>query len=94
MINILFALFLLGAILFVAKKFYFPTVIAHEPEKYPMKITTRMPKKELSVILSNTQRWRKEGKISRDEYDHITDICLSEMESLKKPQDPEDSADN
>ena len=82
MINLIFALFLIFGILWTAKKFYFPTGAAQNPEKYPVRRDAKISKKELAAILFHLQRCRKEGKISREEYDHMTDICLSEMQQL------------
>lgn len=84
MMNLLFAIFLLIGILWIAKKFYFPTEMAQHPERYPAAEDTQVSKKELAIVLSHLQRWRKEGKLSREEYDHLTDICLLEMR-----QDPQ-----
>ena len=85
MINLIFAAFLIAMILWAAKKFYFPTNAAQHPELYPVKSDPALSKKDLGVILFHLQRWRKEGKISREEYDHLTDLCLTEMrESPKK----------
>ena len=88
MINIIFALLLIYGIIWTAKKFYFPTEVAQNPEKYPVRWDARISKKELSAVLTHLQRWRKEGKISREEYDHMTDICLSEMQQVPDPEKP------
>ncbi len=80
MINLLVAILLIIGVLWAAKKFYFPTTIAEHPEKFPVLPDTKISKKELAMIMANLQRWRKEGKISREEYDRLTDICLSEMQ--------------
>ena len=85
MLNLIFALFLICAILWVAKKFYFPTEMAQNPERFPVKTDVPFSRKDMGIILSRLQLWRNEGKISREEYDHLTDLCLSEMrESPKK----------
>lgn len=89
MINLIVLLLLIGAILWSAKKFYFPTEMAQHPERYPIQPDTKISKKDLAVILENLQRWRKEGKISREEYDHLTDICLSEMQQLPNTNPPQ-----
>ncbi len=78
MIHLFLALLVLFSIYQVAKKFYFPTEIAEHPERYPVKSDVKISKRELSILMTHLQRWRKEGKISREEYDHITDICLAE----------------
>ena len=82
MLNLLFAAFLIFGILWVAKKFYFPTAIAQDPERFPVKSESSFSKKDMGIILSHLQRWKKEGKISREEYDHLTDLCLSEMQEF------------
>ncbi len=79
MINLLFAFILIAGILWVAKKFYFPVEIAQYPEKYPVPEGPQMSKKDGGIVLLHLQRWRKEGKVTREEYDHLTDLCLSEM---------------
>jgi hypothetical protein len=81
-INLLFALALIAAVFWAAKKFYFPTEIAQRPEKYPVAPDAKVSRKDLATVLFHLQRWRKEGKISREEYDHMTDICLSEMQQI------------
>lgn len=81
MLNLAFALFLIFGILWIAKKFYFPVQMAQHPERYPIEGKTKISQKDLPVILSHIQRWRREGKLSREEYDHLTDLCLSEMEN-------------
>lgn len=86
MLNLIFALGLIFAILWVAKKFYFPTEMAQNPEKYPILDQPKVSKKDLGLILFHLQRWRKEGKISREESDHLTDICLSEMRQISKKE--------
>lgn len=85
MLNLVIALLLLTALLWAAKKFYFPTDMAQHPEKYPIRPGTKVSKKDLAVTLSTLQRWKKEGKITREEYDHLTDICLAEMQQLSEP---------
>ena len=84
MLNLIFAFGLIVSILWVAKKFYFPTGMAQHPEKYPMAVDTRVSKKDLGIVLFHIQRWRKEGKLSREEYDRLTDLCLSEMQEISK----------
>lgn len=79
MIHIFLALLVIFGIYWISKKFYFPTEMAEHPERYPAS-QEKISKRELSVLMSHLQRWRKEGKITREEYDHLTDICLSEME--------------
>jgi hypothetical protein len=39
-------------------------------------------KNEIALVLANIQRWKKEGKITREEYDHLTDICLQELRQI------------
>lgn len=82
MLNLIIALLLLAALIWAAKKFYFPTEMAQHPEKYPIQPGSKVSKKDLAITLANLQRWKKEGKITREEYDHLTDICLSEMQQL------------
>ena len=89
MVSLLFALAALAAILWAAKSFYFPTKVAQNPEKYPLAPDTRVSKKDLAIILFHLQRWKKEGKITREEYDHLTDIALSEMQQLPGSTPPE-----
>ena len=84
MLNLIFALFLIFAVLWVAKKFYFPTEMAQHPERYPVPSTPSLSKKDMGILMNHLQRWRKEGKISREEYDHMTDVCLSEMQGPPK----------
>ena len=86
MINLIFAFSLICVILWVAKKFYFPLEMAQHPEKYPLSPDTKISKKDLSIVLFNIQRWRKEGRISREEYDHMTDLCLCEMQQIKSKE--------
>ena len=84
MLNLAFAFFLIFAILWVAKKFYFPTEMAQHPEKYPPAEGTKVSKKDMGIVLYHLQRWRTEGRLSREEYDHLTDICLAEMRGIEK----------
>ena len=84
MINLIFALFLIFAVVWAAKKLYHPTEMADHPERYPVQPDSKISKKDLAVILTHIQRWRKEGKISREEYDRLTDICLAEMRQIPK----------
>ena len=86
MINLFFALILIFAVVWAAKKFYRPTEMADHPERYPIQPDSKISKKDLAVILAHTQRWRKEGKISREEYDRLTDICLAEMRQIPKQE--------
>lgn len=86
MINLLFAFGLIVLILWVAKKFYFPTDMAQNPERYPVPLDPKVSKKELGMVMFHLQRWKKEGKISREEYDHLTDLCLSEMRQTPSPE--------
>jgi len=86
MLNLIFALFLILGILWVAKKFYFPTEMAQNPERFPIRQDPTISRKDLGIILSNLQRWKKEGKISREEYDHMTDLCLGEMQRIPKEE--------
>ena len=79
MLNLIFAALLIFAILWVAKKFYFPAEMAEHPERYAVRSEPRLSKKDMGILMFNLQRWKKEGKISREEYDHLTDLCLSEM---------------
>lgn len=82
MVSLLFALAALAAILWAAKSFYFPTKVAQNPEKYPISPGSKISQKELAIVMSHLQRWKKEGKITREEYDHLTDIALSEMQQI------------
>ena len=84
MLNLIFAVCLIFAILWVAKKFYFPTEMAQRPERYPVKSDPALSKKDMGILMLHLQRWKKEGKISREEYDHLTDVCLSEMQDTPK----------
>jgi len=80
-INLIFAFFLLFLLGWAAKKFYFPTDMAQRPGLYPArKSPAKISRKELGTVLAHLQRWKQEGKISREEYDHLTDLCLSELE--------------
>ncbi len=79
MINLIFAFALIFAILWVAKKFYFPVRMAQFPDQYPAPAEASLSKKDCGIILFHLQRWKKDGKITREEYDHLTDLCLSEM---------------
>ena len=79
MLNLIFAALLIFAVLWVAKKFYFPVDMAQHPDRYPVKTGPALSKKDMGILMHHLQRWRKEGKISREEYDHLTDICLSEQ---------------
>lgn len=89
MINLLFALILIGLVIWSAKKLYFPTEIAQDPKKYPAKPGVKVSQKDLAVVLSNLQRWKSEGKITREEYDHLTDLCLSEMQGPSRTAEKE-----
>ena len=84
MLNLIFAALLIFAILWVAKKFYFPTEMPQHPERYPVRSEPRLSKKDMGILMFHLQRWRKEGKISREEYDRLTDVCLSEMRDFPK----------
>ena len=84
MLNLIFAVFLIFAVLWVAKKFYFPMEMAQHPERYPRKPDPMLSKKDVGILMFHLQRWKKEGKISREEYDHLTDLCLSEMQDAPK----------
>jgi len=84
MLNLIFALCLIVAILWVAKKFYFPMEMAQHPERFPVKSDPSISKKDLGIIIFHLQRWKKEGKLSREEFDHLTDLCLSEMQGPPK----------
>ena len=90
MMNLILLIALMAVILWSAKKFYWPTLMAQHPEKYPAPSESIISKKDASVIMSNLQRWRKEGKISREEYDHLTDICLAEIQQDQKRSNPGD----
>ena len=79
MVNLIFGILLIIVMLWTAKKFYFPMEAAQHPERYPAPPAERVSQKELAMVLTHLQRWRKEGKITREEYDHLTDICLAEM---------------
>ena len=79
MLNLMFGIVLIFLMLWAAKKFYFPTEIAQHPERTPVRPDEKLSRKELALLLNHLQRWRKEGKITREEYDHLTDLCLSEM---------------
>lgn len=83
MLNLIIALALILAILWTGKKFYFPTEFATHPERYPVRPDAKVSKRELGIVMAQLQRWRSEGKITREEYDHLTDICLSEMQQLQ-----------
>lgn len=63
--------------------------IADHPDRFPIKQETKISKKELAMILSHLQRWRKEGKLTREEYDRLTDLCLSEMQNFPKGESQE-----
>ena len=84
MLNLIFAVFLIFAILWVAKKFYFPTEMAQHPERFPVAPSPALSTKDMGILMFHLQRWRKEGKISREEYDRLTDLCLSEMQDTPK----------
>ena len=86
MINIFFAAVLIGVVLWAAKKFYFATEMADHPELYPARPEGKASKKDLRIVAANLQRWRQEGKISREEYDHLTDLYLAEMQALSKTE--------
>ena len=86
MINLIILILLIFMILWTAKNFYRPTEMAQHPERYPVQADTKISKKDLAIILAHVQRWRKEGKISREESDHLTDLCLAEMQP-RPPQE-------
>ncbi len=86
MLNLLFALFLIFGILWVAKKFYFPTEMAQHPENVPAEPGAKISQKDLGLVMFHLQRWRKEGKLTREEYDHLTDLCLSEMKPAPRQE--------
>ncbi len=85
----LFAAGLIAAVIWAAKKFYGATEIASHPERYPSQPEGKVSKRDLSVIMANLQRWRTEGKISREEYDHMIDLCLAEMKPFSNPKKKE-----
>jgi hypothetical protein len=58
--------------------------MTQHPERFPVKSEPTISKKDVSLIMSHLQRWKKEGKLSREEYDHLTDICLSEIQGPPK----------
>lgn len=84
MISLIFAIVCILAVIWAAKKFYWPTEIAGHPERYPAESESKISKKELAILMTHLQRWRSEGKISREEYEHLTDVCLSEMQDKPK----------
>lgn len=86
MISILFGIILIAVILWAAKNFYFPTDMAQNPGRYPPSVK-KLSKRELSTVLSHVQRWRNEGKITREEYDHLTDLCLTEIKYLEDQEE-------
>ena len=86
MLNLLFAFGLIVMVLWIAKKFYFPTEIAQSPERYPLPPGAPVSKKDLGIVLLHLQRWKKDGKITREEYDHLTDLCLAEMRQITHPE--------
>ncbi|MCG3205007.1 MAG: hypothetical protein KCHDKBKB_01724 [Elusimicrobia bacterium] len=40
-----------------------------------------MEAKERKAILKRLKRWREEGKLSREEFEHLTALCESEWDS-------------
>lgn len=60
--------------------------IAQRPDLYPTAAKLKLSKKEMGIILGHSQRWKNEGKLSREEYDRITDICLEEMKQFEEPK--------
>lgn len=89
MINLILALLLMVFVLWVSKKFYFPTQVAQHPQRYEI-ITDPVTKRELESVLKNLQRWKNSGKIGRAEYDIVTDVALQELRTLeeKNQEDP------
>ena len=85
MLNLIVLLILVMAVIWSARKFYLPTKMAQYPERYPVKPNYKISKKEIATVLSHIQRWRKEGKLPREEYDRLTDICLAELKHLSAP---------
>ena len=83
MINLIFAALLMVLVLWISKKFYFPTEMAEHPERYPTPIE-RISKRELETVLKNLKRWKESGKISREEYDNLTDLCIQEIRSMEE----------
>ena len=83
MINLILAFLLMVFVLWVSKKFYFPTQVAQNPDRYTI-ITEHVTKRELEQILKNLHRWKKEGKIGRAEYDIVTDVALQELRTLEE----------
>ena len=80
--NLIALLLLAILILWLTRKYYLQEGQKRHPDISLSVSDSRESRKTLGVILANLQRWKNEGKITREEYDHLTDICLSEMEQL------------
>ncbi len=39
-----------------------------------------MEAKERRAIIKRLKRWRAEGKITREEFEHVSDLCRSEWD--------------
>lgn len=89
MINLAAGLLLIAFIVWTAKKFYFPTRMADHPDRYPPMRIQGVTKRQLTTTLDQIQRWRQEGKITREEYDRLTDICLAELKQLEHDEPKE-----
>lgn len=79
MIQILLLTVIIVTLVLAAKRFFPSSEAELELENYRGEVRTRGSREELAIVLSNLQRWRKEGRISREEYDRLTDICLQEL---------------
>jgi hypothetical protein len=86
MMNLLFALCLIALVLWAAKKFYFPTEIASHPELYAQNQCPAMSRKDMGILFHHLQRWRDEGKVTREEFDQLTDLCLSEIQEASQKE--------
>ena len=82
MIQILFLAILIMTLVLAAKKFFPSSETLEDFENDGSQIRSKGSREELSAVLANLQRWRKEGRISREEYDHLTDLCLQELRQV------------
>ena len=78
MLNLALGVFLLLLLVWSAKKAYFFVQGAQEPEKFPG-IAIKSSKREIEILRTHIERWHQEGKLSRQEYEHLTNLVSDEI---------------
>ena len=74
-------LLLIIAFLLVINVFLWKFGFIHSAEK-PETLIDRpvMDEKERKAVIKRLRRWKEEGKLSREEYEHLTQLCASEWD--------------